>query len=100
MHSDRRDERKSLAYRGWIYVPDWPLLPCTIEDASEGGVRLVTDDAIVVPDHFKLVFSPTSKSYRECVVRWRRTDSLGVQFVNRHMAPSRPAEERAPATVW
>ena len=99
MFSDRKDERKPLSYRGWIHIPDWPLFTCLIEDASDSGARLMLDEPQLIPDRFKLYFSPTSRNYRECIVRWRRGGSIGVQFANRHMVPNHKAEERAPVTV-
>ena len=91
MHNDRRNDRKSIWYPGWIAVPDAPLRKCFIEDASDGGAKLVVEDETDVPRHFKLLLSPTARTHRECEIRWRKTGSVGVRYLNAS-ANARPAE--------
>jgi hypothetical protein len=47
---------------------------------SVGGAKLIVRDPQALPDRFKLFFSPTAKTFRNCIVRWRKSDSIGVQF--------------------
>ena len=83
MFSDRKHDRQSLSYPGWIAVQgSTTLSPCTIEDASAGGAKLLVKDPGGLPDQFKLFLSPTAKTARDCFVRWRKEDSVGVQFAN------------------
>jgi PilZ domain len=49
---------------------------------SIGGAKLIVKDPQALPDCFKLFFSPTANTFRDCIVRWRKSDSIGVQFVN------------------
>lgn len=91
MHSDRKHERKPLSYPGWISADGRPLRPCVIEDASEGGAMLVIDDVNTVPNHFRLLLSPTAQTHRECLVRWRRPGPghIGLQFAKPATTPSK-----------
>jgi len=80
MFSDRKHDRQALSYPGWSAIQGAALSPCTIEDASAGGARLMVKDPAGLPDQFKLFLSPTAKTARDCFVRWRKKDSVGVQF--------------------
>ena len=51
-----------------------------IRDLSETGARLKVASSIGIPDEFTLVFDDHSAS-RECVVRRRTPDAVGVEFV-------------------
>ena len=82
MHNDRRNGRKSVWYPGWIAVPDEPLRQCFIEDASDGGAKLIVQDAEDIPRHFKLLLSPTAGTHRECEVRWSKIGAIGVRYLN------------------
>ena len=82
MHSDRKYERKTLSYPGWIRFDENQPSPCLIEDASDGGARLSVRDSDALPERFRLFLSPTAQSSRICVVKWRKPGSVGVQFAN------------------
>jgi hypothetical protein len=90
MHSDRKHERKQLSYPGWILVEGCPLHQCVIEDVSDGGARLLVDDVSAIPDRFRLLMSPTARTYRECRVCWRRPGPrrIGLQFVKKSATAS------------
>lgn len=80
MFSDRKHDRQSMSYPGWIATCGPALTPCTIEDASSGGAKLLVRDSASLPDQFKLFLSPTAKTARDCIVRWRKDGSVGIQF--------------------
>jgi hypothetical protein len=47
---------------------------------SAGGAKIILLTSARPPDEFKLYFSPNATSFRNCVVRWRKDDAVGVQF--------------------
>jgi hypothetical protein len=47
---------------------------------SIGGAKLIVKDPQALPDRFKLFFAPTANTFRDCIVRWRKSDGIGVQF--------------------
>jgi len=81
MHSDRKNARKALGYSAWIVIPGAPIQPCHIEDASDGGAKLIVADEENIPQLFKLMLSPTAQTYRECEVRWRRIGQIGIRYL-------------------
>jgi len=81
MHSDRQGDRKFISYPGWIAIPDEPLRQCFIEDASDGGAKLIVQDEQNIPRHFKLFLSPTARTHRQCEIRWRQSGSIGVRYL-------------------
>jgi len=80
MQNDRMHVRRSVTVRGWIGSCQQDLLPCGLQDISAGGAMLVLPDGAEVPDTFRLYFSPTAPTFRVCKVRWRKPNSVGVQF--------------------
>ncbi|EJB08137.1 hypothetical protein GGI64_002075 [Rhizobium leguminosarum] len=52
---------------------------CTIRNVSKGGVKLVMESTMILPDAFILLFEDgTQKSCRVC---WRKIDEIGVEFL-------------------
>jgi PilZ domain len=82
MHSNRKHKRKEVCYPAWLFVDGTEPRPCIIEDASVGGAQLLINNSEIVPDRFKLGFSRSANSYRNCVVRWKRDGRIGVRFYN------------------
>src|SRR4051812_22348275 len=87
MREDRKHERKSLRVRGWITGCGSELIQCVIEDMSESGAKLYLAHG-QPPDQFNLYFSPNASNFRSCTVRWRRKDSVGVQFAGTVAGPA------------
>jgi hypothetical protein len=56
---------------------------------SIGGAKLIVKDPQALPDRFKLFFAPTANTFRDCIVRWRRSDSIGVQFAKASVGVAR-----------
>jgi hypothetical protein len=75
----RQHERKDIRVRGWIRVHRDELIQCWVQDISAGGARL-TFINYQPPDSFKLYFSEFATNHRQCLVRWRTLDDVGVQF--------------------
>lgn len=75
----RRHERTAMFGAALIMVGDEPL-PCVILDVSAGGAALrLTESDQQCPTLFTL--EPLEGAPRRCEVRWRRGDTLGVEFV-------------------
>ena len=53
---------------------------CVIRNLSPGGARIQVANIRSVPSEFVLTFDADGSS-RPCFVRWRRGDSLGVEFI-------------------
>jgi hypothetical protein len=77
---ERTQERKKIIVQGWVSGSDDELVQIFLEDISEGGASITSPEAML-PDTFKLYFSPRAQNFRICAVRWRKDDKVGVQFV-------------------
>jgi hypothetical protein len=73
-------ERRGFEAPGWIGGYGGALSPCVILDVSQNGARLAVKEPFKLPQNLQLYLSPTAQSFRRCVVRWRKNDSVGVQF--------------------
>lgn len=56
----------------------YSVFDCVVKDISEAGARLKVQNAVSVPETFKLMISD-GRTF-EAVVKWRRIDSVGVSF--------------------
>ncbi len=75
----RRYDRTAMFGAALIMVGDEPL-PCVILDVSDAGAALrLTEPDQQCPTLFTL--EPLEGAPRRCEVRWRRGDTLGVEFV-------------------
>ncbi len=75
----RRHERTAMFGAALIMMGDEPI-PCVILDISGGGAALrLTEPDQQCPTLFTL--EPLEGSPRHCEVRWRRGDTLGVEFI-------------------
>jgi DNA-binding response OmpR family regulator len=75
----RRHERTAMFGAALIMMGDEPI-PCVILDISGGGAALrLTEPDQQCPTLFTL--EPLEGAPRHCEVRWRRGDTLGVEFV-------------------
>lgn len=75
-----RAERKVSFSPGWIATGSGDLTFCTIIDISEGGAKLKTVEAASLPGRLRLYLSPAAQTFRDCVIRWRTDDRIGLQF--------------------
>ncbi len=60
-----------------IVDPKKPALPCTVIDMSAGGACLEVANPEQLPKRFALIHGKTKK---RCLVMWRRSYRVGVQF--------------------
>ncbi len=79
MRNTRKNERRAADIRGWITGLGENLAPCLIENISPSGAKLIVDSG-QPPDEFRLYFSPHATTFRQCLVRWRQKECVGVQF--------------------
>ena len=79
---ERRPEARGLGSPGWIAGKEDARArsPCVILDISQCGAKLAVKEASTLPENLRLYFSPTAQTFRQCVVTWRKEDSVGVQF--------------------
>ena len=79
----RKSQRRAVNLpAGILAEAGGPLIcQCKMADVSQGGARLVLEDASLVPDAFVLVLSQGSRAHRKCKVRWRAATAVGVEFV-------------------
>ena len=84
-----RPECREIALRGWISFQDDARSPCIIRDISQDGATLAVNEPWTLPENFRLYFSLTARTFRQCVVRQRERDSVGVQF-----------EKQDPKNIW
>jgi hypothetical protein len=81
MHSDRAHKRKGVSALVWIEYGG-AVYQCMMSDVSQSGAKIVVSDLSIVPDRFRMFFSPRATNFRVCDVRWRRDGAVGVQFAN------------------
>ena len=56
------------------------ICDCTIRDISEGGLRLVLNEAHDLPEEF-YVFDAVAKTVAEVQLRWRQDFAAGVVYL-------------------
>lgn len=80
-HVNRRGEpRRKVARTATILEQAAPTpVPCVVLDISANGARLDVEASATVPPHFKLLID-VDASERQCVVVWRKENSVGVRF--------------------
>lgn len=81
MPHGRQHVRRRTLKGGRLNYRDGPAaVECVIRNLSERGARLHVADIRSIPSEFVLTFDADGTS-RSCFVKWRRGDSLGVEFV-------------------
>jgi hypothetical protein len=61
-------------------------IECVMRNQTEHGAELEVPLGAIVPDSFQLYVAVEGIAY-DCVVRWRRSDQVGVEFVGRGPKP-------------
>ncbi len=82
---NRRTQRKDMS----IAVPVWidrcdgsPWEGCTLKDVSPGGAQLmIASPDKPLPERFLLRLSMRDQTGKPCVLRWRRENMIGVQYL-------------------
>ena len=77
----QRAHQRAKAFLGAriIFNDHKSTFDCIVKEISEGGAMLKVESAMATPDRFKLCLSDGRQF--DCEVRWRRINSIGVQFV-------------------
>jgi len=81
----RRSDRKDMS----VAVPVWidrrdgsPWEGCTLKDVSSGGAQLMmASPDKPLPERFLLRLSMRDQSGKPCILRWRRGNMIGVQYL-------------------
>ena len=61
-------------------------IECVLRNQTENGAELKVPQGAMVPSSFQLYVAVEGIAY-DCVVRWRRNDKIGVEFVGRGPKP-------------
>lgn len=82
---DRRTAQRhetSRPARATVFNRSEPL-SCIVRDVSKDGARIeITDATTFVPKDLKVHVSDTGMTF-ECILRWRRGNQIGLEFVMR-----------------
>jgi hypothetical protein len=83
----RKSARKSLDRVGWIAASEGAeARECRIWDVSQHGARLGFERIHELPDYFVLLLSSDGRVARRCMVVWRSSDEVGVEFMSAQAA--------------
>ena len=83
----RREHRRRVLKRATILLGiDKSEIPCSVRNQHAGGAELVIPVDSIVPERFT-VYVPIDDVAYEAVMRWRRGDRIGVQFVGQGPKP-------------
>ena len=84
-NESRREKRHRTLKGAMIILPGQMMcsFACRVRNESSGGVMLVLDNGVTVPDEFYLMRDGDPGKRIPCQVRWRRMNAVGVQFVDR-----------------
>jgi hypothetical protein len=82
MDERRKSERhRSLKRASIVFSNRLSTIDCIVRNLSATGALLQMESTLGVPNHFTLKFHEGGGT-KECVVKWRREDRLGVTFVD------------------
>jgi hypothetical protein len=92
MHERRAFPRSKVQIDGKVVAPDMPcVIACMIQNLSEDGALVATDEPARVPRRAYLWQARTGTLF-ECDVRWRKGGRLfGLRFVDTASRASRRA---------
>jgi hypothetical protein len=88
MMGERRGLRRSKSFlRGFVYVSrKRGALACLIRDLSDKGARIIFSDTVTLPEMVDL-YIPQREQTLRARVQWRRSDEIGLAFVEAARAP-------------
>ena len=81
--ADQRQAERTGTLRGGkiVYNNKMCVSDCQVRDISDTGCRVTVESSAGIPDHFMLhILNGDVK--RECEVAWRRSDMLGLRFID------------------
>ncbi len=79
---ERRADRRSRCLKGAriVLANGNSTLACRVRNLSGSGLRLATDETVIVPDFFTLVRDGTTTGHL-CKVTWRSQDEIGAKII-------------------
>lgn len=85
---ERRGLRRSKSFlRGFVYVSrKRGALACLIRDLSDKGARIIFSDTVTLPEMVEL-YIPQREQTLRARVQWRRSDEIGLAFVEAARTP-------------
>jgi hypothetical protein len=99
MSSERRKiVRRAVRYPARIDLGDGAdLLNCTLVDASDEGVQVMTAEPVEWPDEIDLVLGYGTNGRRRCRVAWRNGRRAGLEFLAKNTPLHLPAQTTRPS---
>lgn len=81
-------EHRARVLKGATIILDVKLseINCVIRNQNAGGAELKVPIEAVLPEKF-LLYVPVDRTAYRVVLRWRRNDRVGVQFVGTEPKP-------------
>ncbi len=64
-----------------VFNKNLSTMDCVIRNLTESGARLEVDAPQRIPDRFVLKYEQGMRQ-RDCEVRWRKANTMGVAFVD------------------
>lgn len=98
MSNNRRETRQRTFLKGRIIFNNGSSsMDCLVRDMSASGARLALTETASLPEIFELYIPQKDRSYRS-TLRWRRTDGMGITFIEEDggVAPHPAAAAVAP----
>ncbi len=78
----RKSERQKCIVAARAYFDGHPALHCSITDVTPEGAKLLAETPIPARGTNILVFIPALGEVWAARIRWRRAQSLGVEFIS------------------
>jgi PilZ domain len=80
--TDRRKGRRRYVAHGARIVCDGGsgLQNCRVLDVSAFGAQLELENALTLPGKFVLLLSHDGRLRRQCLVVWRKENTVGIEF--------------------
>lgn len=79
MHQRRHQRSKSFLGAKIIFNGNHSSFDCLVKEISAGGALIKIENALSPPESFSLTLADGRRF--ECEVRWRRINTIGVEFV-------------------
>ncbi len=78
----RKESRASGNRTGVIKLGMFKQIECDITDFSVSGAKLSGPDVANLPENFDMTVHGSGKKRKyECLKRWQRGDTIGVEFI-------------------
>jgi hypothetical protein len=88
MSNNRKELRQRTFLKGRIVFNNGASsMDCLVRDMSSSGARLALTQTAALPEVFELYIPVKDRSYRSSL-RWRRSDGIGITFVEEGAAIS------------